>query len=266
MLFDHAARRFQTLVKSQLGATPVVWAPYPGTKTYPWCELQVIDGPTTSRDQERLTRYRQVEWTIAAAALGATVAARIGGRVFELAHTGDATTTAVAAAALMPSHWTVAQVGPVITVSGPDVYGGWAYEGGTSTAVEIGPVHKVEVLRREMLVQCTIWCLQSAGLPQRWDETGCDALAIKVHNKLRIVEPDPYRVYIEPYSAMRPFYESYGDGREYIATSFDSRVTWVDFNLVTPYGTEALEFIETVTGLLETTDGVTTNSDALEAP
>lgn len=248
---------------SQLGAIPVVWARFPGQAVYPHCVLQVVTGPISTRDQRSTVQNRQVEWTISAGAASAPVAALIGGRVISLAHTGNATTTATAAGALMPAHWTVVRVGAVLTITGEDVFGGFAYEGSTLTAVVTGPLFKAEFMRREVLIQCAIWNRDDAtGRPARWDALGCDALALKVQNALRQIEPDPYRVYIAPQSNIRPFDESFGDGRNYTAALFDTRVSWLDLVSITKYGATT-EFIKSMDLTVEASDGVATHTEAI---
>lgn len=264
MLMDHACLRFRQVVVQQFGSNNVVWARYQGEQTYPWCSLQIVDGPTSRVQQRKWIRRRQVEWTIADAVADTTVAARIGGRILNFVHTGDAASTAVNIAALLPAHWTTIQVGPVLTITGPDIVAGVAYEGSTMTTAEIGDPFMTEVVRREMLIQTTIWCqLDRGGRPARWAPTGCDTLALKIQTALRQILPDPYRVYIAPQSNIRPFDESYSDGLEYTGASFDSVVTWVDFEELFRYGFGAssavIEPMEAASGTAETTDGLTTD-------
>lgn len=270
MLMDHACLRFRQIVVAQFGSNNVVWARFQGKQEYPWCSLQIVDGPTSRVEQRKWIRLRQVEWTIADAVAGATVAARIGGRILTAVHTGDASSTAVNIAASLPAHWTVAQVGPVLTVSGPDIAAGAAYEGSSLTSVEIGDPFMTEVVRREMLIQTTIWCrLNRDGRPARWDPTGCDTLALKIQTALRQVLPDPYRIYIAPQANIRPFDESYSDGQEYTGVSFDSVVTWVDFEELLRYGFGAtsatIEPMEAASGTVEATDGLTTDTETWAA-
>jgi hypothetical protein len=268
MLMDHACLRFRQLVVSQFGSNNVVWARFQGTQVYPWCWLQVIDGPTSRVEQRKWLHRRQVEWTILAGAVGAPVAARIGGRVLVTTHTGDATTTAAALATQMPSHWTTSRVGAVWTITGPDVLAGFAYEGSTLTSVEIGSPVFGEVVRRELTIQTTVACqLNEQGRPARWDPAGCDTLALKIQTALRQTVPDPYRVYIAPQATIRPFDESYADGREYIGASFDSQVMWVDpepqfaYGFATAIGAP-IETIESVEGTVEVHDGVAADTSA----
>lgn len=266
MLMDHACRRFRQLVVSQLGSIPVVWARYQGVQQYPWCVLQVIDGPVSRQEQRKWLRRRQVEWTINAGTAGDPVAARIGGRILNVDHTGDEVTTAELLEDQIPSHWTAVRVDNVWTISGPDVLAGAAYEGSDLSAVEIGAPFQGEVLRRDLTIQTTIWCqLDFDGRPARWQAEGCDQLAMKVQTALRQVVPDPYRVYIAPQVNLRAFDESYSDGREYNSASFDSQVSWVDYEEIFRYGFDsargaAIEIIEAVNGTIELTDGVTTST------
>lgn len=256
-IYDHAANRFHAIVASVLSPVEVVWSRYQGEITYPWCRLQIVNGPVTVREQKRRIPLIEVEVVINAGSAGDQVNALIGGRYIGVSHTGVSSTTAVAFAAKAPAHWDVSVVGSVITIRGSDVFGAIEYEGVTLSTSSIGEPQWVEVLRREALVQCTIWCRidRDTGRPARWDANGCDTMALRVQTALRQVEPDPYRVYIRPESNLRPFDESYKDGNDYIGVTFDSMLTWVDIDQEFLFG-EPIETIESVDGTIETADGV----------
>lgn len=194
---------------------------------------------------------------VSAGAPGDVVSALVGGRYLKVAHTGTAATTATALAALAPSHWTALAVGDTVTFTGSDIFAASAHELTVVATLPTGDPQRVEVLRREAVIQTTIWCQlnRDTGRPARWDPTGCDAMALRAQTALRQIEPDPYRVYILPQTNLRPFDESYSDGREYIGTSFDTRVTWVDIDAEIVYD-EPTEFIESVSGEIETGNNV----------
>lgn len=272
MLQDHAATRLRQVVAAAVSPTPVVWARYQGNVTYPWCVLQFVAGPDSVPEQRKRVQLQMVTWTIAAGAPGAVVAARIGGRVLFTPHTGNSTTTAQALASQMPAHWSAVRVANVWTISGPDILAAIAYEGGSLTTTAVGEPFRAEVSRRTARVQVTVWTqLDSTGRPARWDPTGCDTLALKAQTALRQILPDPYRIYVKPEPSLRPFDESFGDGREYLGTAFDADATWIDFDEVRQYGfgptsdtigpidDAEISPLEAADGTLETSDGVATD-------
>jgi hypothetical protein len=197
------------------------------------------------------------------------VAARVGGRILHTTHTGDATTTAQALQAQFPAHWTATRLANVWTITGPDVLAAVAYEGSTLTTTPTGDPYRGEVMRRTTTIQLTIWTqLDTSGRPTRWDPTGCDTYALKAQTALRQILPDPYRVYIRPQQQIRAFDESFGDGREYMGASFDSDVTWVDFDALRYYGfggtSAAVGPLEAVDGTIESSDGVTVDTTTFD--
>lgn len=282
MIFDHAMRRFQSLVASAIYPVSPRWARSTTKVTYPWCFLQIVSGPTSLREQIKWVQPQQITLTVLSGTLGSQVAVLIGGRVLYTEHTGDAETTAGALAGQMPAHWTAERTLDTWVISGPDILGGFAYEGCTLSSADFGDPYRTEVMRRQALVQTTVWTevtqARAAGDtgpaiargPARWEPGGCDALALKIQTALRQVVPDPYRVYITPQAMIRPSDESYRDGHEYVSASFDSEVTWIDFDAIYRYGFdtpsgEPVGKIESVEGTIETSDGVSTWVDEFES-
>ena len=257
MLIDHAMRRLYQVVKEAASGATCAWGHYQAQIAYPWVSLQVISGPNTERQQRIMADRQEVTVTVLPGAASDMVSVGIGGRYLALLHDGDEATTATALSELMPAHWTVGVAGAVITVTGDDVFYGEAYLGATVALVPVGDTIAVNCHRRDCLIQIDVWVqLDRTGRPQRWEATGADSRALAIRDALWDIVPDPWRVYMRPSDTLRPFQESFADGKEYQRTSFDVRVSWLDIVAERQFGDEVSTLEEAVGTISTSDDGV----------
>jgi hypothetical protein len=260
VLYDQAALRFRSLVTQAVPGVTVVWERFSGQMTYPWVSLQVVTGPTSIPQRRKVMTAAQITVTVDAGSPGDVVGCSIGGRYLQVAHTGSASTTATALAALAPSEWSAAVTANEVVFDGPGIYGGAAYLGCTLVSAEIGEPHLVQLWERSIVIQCDVWTQlnRDTGSPARWTTTGCDAMALKIQEAVFASMPtDPWRIYCESASDIRPFNESFSDGRDYRRASFDTRIRWVDYVGTPSYGD--------ATGVITRSEGEVTTDDGTEA-
>jgi hypothetical protein len=135
--------------------------------------------------------------TVDAASSGLTVIARIACQIFEVTHTGDASTTAQLLRDLITLRrpaWTVGGAGADVTVSDParlifDVRGiNYCTE---ANADDGDPVY-VFVYTRELTVQASVFATTS----KMWDSDGSSRLAIQISDAVDYWDPLPHMVFM----------------------------------------------------------------------
>lgn len=259
-MIDHAMQRFYSVVRQSVAdvtGIKVAWARAQTQMSYPWVSLQVIIGPNTDQQQRSEAQRHSIEVTVLPGAVDDLVAVMVSGRYLAVAHTGDPDTTATALAAKAPPHWTAVVAGPVVTLTGSDVFGAYAYESTEIAATPVGDPIWVNQHRRDCTVQVDVWTrLDRDGRPARWDPAGCDTMALRIRDALWDMVPDPWRVYMLPSESMRPFSESYPDGREYLRASFDVVVSWLDVVPERQFGAEVGPMDEAAGTISTSADGL----------
>lgn len=242
MFIDYAYADFRALVASATGLTPV-WAPYTGPISYPWCALQVVAGPNSAVEQIRIAKREICTVTVAAGVNGDEVSCLISGRYLAVTYATSASATATALAALAPSHWTVSAVGAVVTISGPDVFGGFAISGCTLARAVTGQWLNVEIVRRTATVQASFWHTE----PRRWlaAPAGVDSSALAVRDAIsrRSRLSTIKRAYMRPLAPTPSTWQG-ADGKAYVGSVLRVELAWTD--LVTSGDPADLADVDTV--------------------
>lgn len=189
-------RLIHEIVQSAVPGVQVVWAPYQAPLQYPCVSIQSILGPSSRQTQRRMGQPISTTLTVGAAGAGADTGFRVAGQIFEVDHTGDASTTAASLRALVASRrptWTVGGAGAGVTISDPArlIFGSRGLWNCTEANADDGDPVYYFVNRRELTFQASCYSLES----EQWTSTGSGEMARVIHDAVHAWDPDPHRVY-----------------------------------------------------------------------
>jgi hypothetical protein len=224
VFFDYAKSELRAVVAAATGLTPA-WARYSGTIAYPWCAMEVVAGPNSAADQQRMDRREIVTVTVSSGSPGDTVDCVIAGRRLAVIYTTNATATAVLLAATVPSGWTATPSGATVAISGPPVFGGFALNGCSVARAKTGDWLLTEVVRRDAIVQVSFWNTnpdRSLAAPN-----GVDTCALQLRDAIRARYSSPSRSYMR---ARDPVPQSWAgkDGIDYYGSIVRVELRWTD--------------------------------------
>lgn len=184
-------------VSEAAGATPVVWAPYPGQRCeYPWVALQLLSGPDSRTTEWGTGQRYDLTAEVLPGTAGDTVNAYFGCLYVEVSHTGDPSTTAALLAERIEclSCFEVAQTGTEVLVTGDMLLHGRAIHGMTLTGTPTGAPVRFYESRQEYRFQVTVFATD----PRAWAETGGLKLAKKIRECLYAFEGKAEQLYFVP--------------------------------------------------------------------